>query len=140
MGIPGFDDVETNWVEDVYRSFRSCGADIATPFHNHILIRGLDLSRQTHSMYGQKKRHTSFIISPLLTSIINIWSWSPATMISLVPFEVKLIQRRSFILSWLHIPGQQFARSMLAESTHTLYAIMESHALWPCGHSSSQEL
>jgi hypothetical protein len=61
-------------------------------------------------------------------------------MISLVPFEVKLMQRRSFILSWLHISGQQLVRSMLVECAHTLYATMEGHALWPCGHSSSREL
>ena len=44
---------------------------------------------------------TCFVTSPLLTSMTNILSCSPAARISEVPLEVKLMHRSSFMSSCL---------------------------------------
>lgn len=105
MGYPTVDNVEVNGVQDIDSAVLSSSEDMSTSFHERIVILGSHLwmkyQQRNEIRLSDVGRLTFLIISPLLTSITYMVSWQPATRISDVPLDVKLMQRRSAMVSSL---------------------------------------
>ena len=103
MSIPCLHDIECDRIEEVDCALCSRSTDIATAFEDDIRVLGWNLPSVSESSGKPHFQPLTFlVISPLFTSITNICLLMPATRISPVPLDVKLMHRRSFISSCLH--------------------------------------
>lgn len=102
VGAPLVYDVELDGVEDVNVAVGCSCAYITALFHLDVMVCGGYLNEfSQHSGRQQQGDPTLFTISPLFVSMTNIVSCTPATRISEVAFEVKLMHRRSLMSSAL---------------------------------------
>lgn len=88
-------------------------ANISATSHDCVLMLRWHLPQLAPRPILEVEDPTCFTTSPLLRSTTSMFSCCPATIISAVPFDVKLIHRKSFISLCLARVSRAFPRGYL---------------------------
>lgn len=140
VGAPLVDDCELDGIKDVHMAIRRSSTDVSALLHFDVVIGGGHLCKDVRDRVGDgtigglETVHTRLTISPLLTSTTNIVSCRPATRISEVALEVKLMHRRSRISSVLyHINAHSRSAFTDSETDSTSSSIRQQclRYMWP---------